>query len=379
MKKICINCGNVHNGGGVQVATSFIYELVNSVSYSGLDISINISNEVRDNLKDLNCDLSKFSYISHVNTYGLSTLKKDIRRHFSKFDIIFTIFGPDYLLLNKNAFRIVGFAQPWIVYPYNEVYGRLSIKSKIKNKIKFYLQKKFFKQANHLIVEIEFVKKRLSSMPEFKNIPIDVVHNSLASLYTNKIMWNSAHIKIENKTNFSIGFLGRDYLHKNTNILPLIKKELSNKYSKDVSFYVTLTEDEWNLKPKEFKSNINNIGSLTVSQCPNFYEEMDAIIFPSLLECFSATPLEAMAMEKPLFASDRDFVRDVCHDYAFYFDPLDPVSAVNLINDYIDNKFNNDTTRLKNARSHALNFSSPKQRAEQYLNIIRNINNVATE
>ena len=66
---------------------------------------------------------------------------------------------------------------------------------------------------------------------------------------------------------------------------------------------------------------------------------MDAIIFPSLLECFSATPLEAMAMEKPFFASDREFIRDVCSDYALYFDPEDPISAANVINDYLENSY----------------------------------------
>ena len=77
-----------------------------------------------------------------------------------------------------------------------------------------------------------------------------------------------------------------------------------------------------------------------------------------------------MVMSKPLFASDRGFVRDVCGDYAVYFDPLDADDiALNIAN-----YFKADTERaeqLQQARDHALGFSSAKGRAEQYLEIIQ--------
>ena len=112
-----------------------------------------------------------------------------------------------------------------------------------------------------------------------------------------------------------------------------------------------------------------------MTQCPSYYKEMDAIIFPSILECFSATPLEALAMEKPLFSSDRGFVSDVCEDYAYYFDPFDAHSAAAKIANYIENHWKKDQDKLKAAREHVISFSSPKTRAEQYLNIISTISN----
>jgi len=98
---------------------------------------------------------------------------------------------------------------------------------------------------------------------------------------------------------------------------------------------------------------------------------MDAIIFPSLLECFSATPLEAMAMKKPLFASDRKFVRDVCGDFAWYFDPEDPSDAANLISTYINKQMKLNGEELNAAREHAIQFSNAHQRAINYLRIIQ--------
>jgi glycosyltransferase involved in cell wall biosynthesis len=96
---------------------------------------------------------------------------------------------------------------------------------------------------------------------------------------------------------------------------------------------------------------------------------MDAVIFPSLLECFSATPLEAMVMGKPLFASDRPFNREVCHSHAHYFDPLSPASAATAIAKVFANGVA-DPRALQIARDHAIHFSNPKERAKEYLSLL---------
>ena len=108
---------------------------------------------------------------------------------------------------------------------------------------------------------------------------------------------------------------------------------------------------------------------MSPDECPSFYEQIDGVVFPSLLECFSATPLEAMVMNKPLFASDRGFVRDVCGSHAMYFNPLDANNIADHIASYFKSNLDR-TAQLQQARNHALNFSSAKSRAEKYLHII---------
>jgi len=169
-----------------------------------------------------------------------------------------------------------------------------------------------------------------------------------------------------------LGFLGRNYPHKNTTIIPNAIKILKERYNISAEFFVTFTDDEWSSCSEEFKKCTNNLGPLTVAQCPSFYRQMDAIVFPSLLECFSATPLEAMAMEKPLFASDRDFNRDICKDYAYYFDPLSPESAAKAIAD-VFLKGGPDPNRLKLAKEHAFGFSNPRDRAQKYLSLLLDV------
>ena len=166
-----------------------------------------------------------------------------------------------------------------------------------------------------------------------------------------------------------LGFLGRNYPHKNVRIFPDIVRELKELFRLRARFYVTFTEKEWAECSEDFRSCAYNVGVLTAAQCPSFYRSLDAVVFPSLLECFSATPLEAMAMEKPLFASERQFNRNICADHAYYFDPLNPKSAAEQIARVFRGR-GPDKLSLKAARDHALRFSNARDRALEYLNLL---------
>ena len=350
------------------MAVSLIDELSRMVDLPD-GLAILVSNEVHANLQSINSDFSRFSSYEVFNTYGPSALWSDLSKKVSGFDVVFTVFGPLYLWPSRTV-SIVGFAQPWIIYPNNEIYRSLPFFQKLKTRLKLFTQSLFFRLPDRLVVELEHVKKELVARRFLDAHRIDVVHNCLGSVYLRPEQWRPLLNRVIKK-NFSIGVVGRDYPHKNTSILPEIKKVLNDVHGLKVDFYVTLNPVEWVAKSDLFHASVNNVGALDVAQCPSFYHQMDAIIFPSFLECFSATPLEAMAMGKPLFASDRGFVRDVCGDFAWYFDPEDPVGAADLIANYINNQAAGDGAQLLAAREHVINFSNSRQRAADYLRIIQ--------
>lgn len=362
--KILINAANLHNGGGVQVASSFINELPFLSSVAVKEFDILVSSEV-----DRNIDQSVknfFKSYTVYNIFGVKNYKKNLGI-FDSYDLVFTVFGPCYYPV--KGIDLVGFAQPWILYPENECYSMLSGLEKLKYKLKFHLQKKFFKKSDVCVVELEHAKQRLVELNIFKSEHIHVVYNTVSNVYFSPENWEK--VKIEPSNKIKIGLISRDYFHKNTNILPKIKCILKKKYNKDVDFYVTFNELEWQSKSLDFHTNIINVGPLKINECPSFYEGMDAIIFPSLLECFSATPLEAMIMKKPLFASDRGFIKDVCLDFAYYFEPTDPESAAVVIHNFIENQCNEELeAKLLAAKKHAENFSNARQRAVKYVDII---------
>ena len=101
---------------------------------------------------------------------------------------------------------------------------------------------------------------------------------------------------------------------------------------------------------------------------PSLYKECDAMFLPSLLECFSASYPEAMAMEKPIVTTDQGFARSICGDAALYYSPVDPVDAANKISRLIrEPKLQKQL--IENGKIRLKTFPTPEERAKEYLRI----------
>lgn len=366
MRKVLINASNLHNGGGVQVATSFIYEMTRvSRKFDGLFVVV--SSEVARGLELQDAQLDCFEGFEVVDVYGFGGEWRALRRLMKGCEVVFTIFGPLYRWWMPFK-SVEGFAQPWIIYPYNECWSSIGRFEEFKLKIKFFLQALYFRRADELVVELEHVREGVIREMDFSRDSVYVVNNCLSSIYLDRTTWNAIEAPMDDCC-LKLGFLGRNYPHKNTKIFPEVVDFLAAKYGISAKFYVTFNDAEWSLCSEDFKRACVNVGPLEVTQCPDFYAKLDAVVFPSLLECFSATPLEAMAMEKPLFVSDRDFNRDVCGNFAYYFDPLSSEKTAEVIAEASFAGFGG-REKLLNARSHAFGFSSARGRALDYLSII---------
>ena len=261
-------------------------------------------------------------------------IKKTFLKFNLKFDLIFCVFGPRFSLF-KPAILISGFAQPWIIYPDNEIFNKLSYFNKIKVRLKYIILWKFFKMSDTLIVELPHVKNRLIELFKFENKNIHVVENCVSPIFYNSDKWDHDMI-LPSFDGLKFGYIGRDYPHKNLNILEECHKLLKVKIDRPFKFYVTLNEQEWSKRSQYFRDNIHNIGVLDLNQCPIFYNHIDFVLFPSFLECYSATPIESIFMGKTLFASDRNFVKDKCGNLPIYFDPNNPLDLTNKIIENID-------------------------------------------
>lgn len=368
MNKICINASNLHVGGGVQVAASFIYELSMKAQPTS-NFTICCSSKVDKVLREIGTNFEVFKSYNVIDMYGLSALTSPVNRLINGADVCFTIFGPNYLRVKAKT-EIVGFAQAWMLDFDNPISQDMSPFSRLALRFKFYLQWLFFKRSDHFLVELNHVRDALIEKKGLKSDNISTVYNCVSSLYLDKSKWSPASFSLQ-EDKLSIGIVSRDYPHKNIGRLSEVAGILEKMYNLRVHFYVTLNNQEWNNRDAEFKQYVSTVGELSPEQCPIFYEKLDGVIFPSLLECFSATPLEAMVMGKPLFASDRRFVRDVCAEHAFYFDPLNSRDIAKCIANYFDNQNEESKkSKLLQAKEHALNFSNATGRADKYLKII---------
>ncbi len=358
-----VNASNLHVGGGVQVATSAICEFTSFPDASS-QVHVLASSAVDRNLRSANAQLDSLASYRVHNSRGITSLWQDLPIPINHYDAVLTVFGPLYLRRQPIP-SVVGFAQPWIIYPDNEIGRQLPWAKRMQQRFKYWLQARFFARADILIVELEHVREGLVSQGVAQRQKIRVVHNTLSALYSNNSVWQPVQVPVT-PADIRLGFVGRNYPHKNTAIFPAVHEHLRVRHGIEARFYVTFTLDEWAACSPSFRACCVNVGALDVSQCPPFYQALDGVIFPSLLECFSATPLEAMAMERPLFASDRPFIRDVCGPHAHYFDPMDAASAANCIAAYFKSE-DPRASALVAAREHALSFSNPTNRAREYL------------
>lgn len=71
------------------------------------------------------------------------------------------------------------------------------------------------------------------------------------------------------------------------------------------------------------KSHVVFTEWVTDDELVAYYQHAQCLVFPSLYEGFGLPPLEAMAAEIPVLASDFGPMKEVCGKAALYFNPLD--------------------------------------------------------
>lgn len=366
IKKILINATNLNEGGGIQVATSFLKDLNQFYLSSQLQVSVFVSGAVDRNLQKEFFDESRFyeykvkksKEINFLNSYQLN-----------EFDVVFTVFGPFFLPFYRKK-HISGFAQPWVIYPVEDVLKKFTFHKRLFYRIKYFFVAYIFKRADALVVESKHIKKLLVQKG-FKN-QIEVVENAVSSVFFNKNEWQRINSDFFDSKKINIGVLSGSYPHKNLSFIIELANKLEDQYPKSFNFIFTLTQDKYEDLNKNKKSkSIRNLGVIALQDCPSFYHQVDGVILPSLLECFSITPYEAMLMKKVVFLSDREFFKASCRDHALFFDPLSVANAEKVISKwYFDTRQSDQLEHIDAAYQFIADNKCSIAKAKSYMKII---------
>lgn len=363
--KLLVNCSNLHVGGGVAVATSFLLEL------SELPIAPNVtavvSSEVHRNLQSMAFDSRRLAKYTVYDCNGIRALFKRFPADARDFDALFTLFGPLYTYVRK-ARTVTGFAQPWIAYPTNLAYKQLSKRGRLKSRLANLVRAAAFARSSVLVVETKAVRASLLEQWLFSRKQIEVVPNTVDDVFFWPEQWQNIELPTRRST-ISLCCVSRNYPHKNLGILPEIKQKLASSWGLSVDIYVTFNKHEWERTDEVFRSMITNVGELELAQVPSLISQVDGVVFPTLLECFSATPLEASVLKKPVFASNLPSVTETADTrYIRTFNPLDSDDAARVIAEYFlgAEEADGDSERLRS--SARVGFTS-KERAAAYVRI----------
>lgn len=366
-KKYIIDCSNLQVGGGIQVAISFINDLliINNKNHYYIFLSPQMKNSFERNLF-----LDYFTFIDIDSSYYSNIFRRGIylkkMENNIKPDAIFTVFGPSYH--KSNFFKIVGFAIPHLIYQDSPYFKNLSIEESIKNKLIMYIKQFFFiKNSDSLIFETKDSKNIFIKKSNFIK-PTYVVNNTLNQIFNDPQKWKDFYFQNEQDTTYIL-CLSANYPHKNLNIIPKIIDELINIEPKfKFQFLLTINENDLNIDNCH-KRYMSFLGKVDINMIPSLYQKNDIVIVPSLLEVFSTTYLEAMYMKKPIICSDMSFARDICANSAIYCSPLNPFDYAKAILK-IQNDVEFKNSLISKGIDNLNRFDNSLVRTQAYLNIL---------
>lgn len=129
-------------------------------------------------------------------------------------------------------------------------------------------------------------------------------------------------------------YTGNLYPHKNIDVvLSALKKlpQIKLKIISARSFFTQKLQDK--IKHFKIEKQVEILGYLPDQEFASVYQKAIALVHPSLMEGFSLTGLEAMALNCPVISSNASCLPEIYGDSVLYFDPLNSSQLIDRINE----------------------------------------------
>lgn len=139
------------------------------------------------------------------------------------------------------------------------------------------------------------------------------------------------HQHTETPENYIL-YTGNLYPHKNITIIFKALKKLPKIKLKIICARSVFTQKiEAQIKNEKLDSQVEFLGFVPDSDFPKLYSRALALVHPSLLEGFSLTGLEAMALNCPVIAAKASCLPEIYGPAALYFNPKNATSLAKTI------------------------------------------------
>ena len=263
-----------------------------------------------------------------------------------------------------------GFNMAHYIYPESPYYASISWKRKVYWKVKRKIHLFFFNRLDVIFVQTDIVKERLSKALSPGAI-IHKVPNTVNSVFL-KDFQVKRKLPAKEADELRLLTVSSYYPHKNLEIIKPLIHVLKKKGMIQCRFVLTLPWEKYERFFGDVKEWVINVGPMPIDECPSLYQECDFMFLPTLLECFSASYVEAMAMKKPILTSDMDFAHTICRDAEVYFDPMDPVDIADKIISLSTDSEKQELLRKQGEKIVKL-YDTPNHRAGRYLEILTKI------
>lgn len=365
--RLLINTASVMRGGSVQVAYSFIMECAKIEGHQyGLIAGPGLQKLMGD--QDF---LKRFTIYEVGQRPAQSPLKAfrgnifdDIERDFCP-DVVFTTSGPAYW--KSQAPHLIGYNLPHYIYPESPYFQTIGLKERLHWKLWKQLIRFFYnRDADALVTQTDDVGERAGRY--LKCSHVSTVSNTCASHFLSPQPFDNSPFHKEEGKEYLL-YLTAYYPHKNLEIINRVAPILEKKFPGKFIFVVTLPEDVYSrVIAPAVTASVLNIKPVKPEMCPTLYRFCDYTFIPTLLECFSATYAESMAMDRVILTSDMGFAETVCKNAAEYFDPTNPDEIAESIIKISSNE-NRRKELITAGRARLQDMPSAEERAARYLEL----------
>lgn len=176
-------------------------------------------------------------------------------------------------------------------------------------------------KTNTLIVPSEFWRDYIIKNFHVSPNKITTTHEAVDPGFLDKIDNLNQEVPLSKPQNYII-YTGNLYPHKNVEIIIEALKALPDVSLKIICArnFFTQRVEELSKKLKVHKQ-IEFLGYIPDSEFKKIYSQAIALVHPSLMEGFSLTGLEAMALGCPVISSNASCLPEIYQDSVLYFDP----------------------------------------------------------
>lgn len=210
---------------------------------------------------------------------------------------------------------------------------------------RLWLEKALFyscaKKKVQWIVQLESTKKRLAAAIQLRDHEITVVSMPVLNEFRRTIeILNRSAMKAEclgNVKRVKIIFPAKAHPNKNHHLIPALVRAFYRQ-GVDSQVYVTLDEPSpllAELRQQVTEERIINLGYCSIEGIARAYKFSDLLFFPSASESYGFPLVEALEAGIPILAPDKDFVREISGDSAFYFDLSSPETLDRAVEEYL--------------------------------------------
>lgn len=367
--KILVNATTAVVGGGAQVAANFIVNTIKEPH--GHSFFYCVSPLVAEHISRLLPELPHDRLVVLSVSPARIRRGRGSRRILLKREALFTpslvysVTSPSYVRFSMTP-EVARFTNSWFTHPSTLAFSVLSASDRLKARARHWYKGLFLRGISHFQTQTRACANGLIRRLNLDEGRVTVIPNSYHPMFRKCDHRLGNELKTaEEKVVF---VLAHPYPQKNLAIVPSVARVVRS-LGVPIKFVMTLPEEHPQTRKicdlasrLGVRSMVQNVGRLSLEDCMAWYRRCDVVFLPTLLETFSATYLEAMAMGRPIVTPDLDFSREICRDAAEYFDPLNADRAAQAILNVVQDE-SRFAQLVENGAIRIRKFPSPQ---EQY-------------